>query len=49
MEQQKEAKAMGRLEYDRAEAAAQRQLDTALKQEPQTREKNRTHDRDRER
>ena len=49
MEQQKEAKAMGRLEYYRAEAAAQRQLDTALKQEPQTREKNRTHDRDRER
>lgn len=49
MEQQKEAKAMGRLEYYRAEAAAQRQLDTALKQEPQTRERNRTHDRDRER
>lgn len=49
MEQQKEAKAMGRLEYYRAEAMAQRQLDTALKQEPQTRERNRTHDRDRER
>lgn len=49
MEQQKEAKAMGRLEYYRAEAMAQRQLDTALKQEPQTRERNRTHDRKRER
>lgn len=49
MEQQKEAKAMGRLEYYRAEAAAQHQLDTALKQEPQTRERNRTHDRERER
>lgn len=49
MEQQKEAKAMGRLEYYRAEAMAQRQLDTALKQEPQTRERNRTHDRERER
>lgn len=49
MEQQKEAKAMGRLEYYRAEAAAQRQLDTALKQEPQTRERNRTHDHDRKR
>lgn len=49
MEQQKEAKAMGRLEYYRAEAMAQRQLDTALKKEPQTRERNRTHDRERER
>lgn len=38
---------MGRLQYYQAEAEARRQLDTALKQEAQTRERNRTHDRDR--
>lgn len=35
------------LQYYQAEAEARRQLDTALKQEAQTRERNRTHDRDR--
>lgn len=47
MGQQKEIPTMGRLQYYQAEAEARRQLDTALKQEAQTRERNRTHDRDR--
>ena len=47
MGQQKEIPTMGRLQYYQAEAEARRQLDTALKQEVQTRERNRTHDRDR--
>lgn len=47
MGQQKEIPTMGRLQYYQAEAEACRQLDTALKQEAQTRERNRTHDRDR--
>lgn len=47
MGQQKEIPIMGRLQYYQAEAEARRQLDTALKQEAQTRERNRTHDRDR--
>ena len=47
MGQQKEIPTMGRLQYYQAEAEARRQLDTALKQETQTRERNRTHDRDR--
>lgn len=38
---------MENLQYYQAEAEARRQLDTALKQEAQTRERNRTHDRDR--
>lgn len=47
MGQQKEIPTMGRLQYYQAEAEARRQLDTALKQEAQTRERDRTHDRDR--
>ena len=47
MGQQKEIPTMGRLQYYQAEAEARRQLDTALKQEAQTRERSRTHDRDR--
>lgn len=47
MGQQKEIPTMGRLQYYQAAAEARRQLDTALKQEAQTRERNRTHDRDR--
>lgn len=47
MGQQKEIPTMGRLQYYQAEAEARRQLNTALKQEAQTRERNRTHDRDR--
>lgn len=47
MGQQKEIPTMGRLQYYQAEAEARRQLDTALKQEAPTRERNRTHDRDR--
>ena len=47
MGQQKEIPTMGPLQYYQAEAEARRQLDTALKQEAQTRERNRTHDRDR--
>lgn len=45
--EQEEIPTMGRLQYYQAEAEARRQLDTALKQEAQTRERNRTHDRDR--
>lgn len=47
MGQQKEIPTMGRLQYYQAEDEARRQLDTALKQEAPTRERNRTHDRDR--
>ena len=47
MGQQKEIPTMGRLQYYQAEADPRRQHDTALKQEAQTRERNRTLDRDR--
>ena len=48
MEQYKERPEAGRLQYFKAEAEARRQLDQALKPEPQERQKNKIHERGRE-